>query len=106
MNLLRKKKYQFRKVVTEFSLFFRSHPRGKCFIFSVECGEDWLTFDNSCYKVEPGAEMQVSFSDGQNYCAQAFNADLMVPNFAEEAAFIGSYLKAVEVKVVRMKYQE
>ena len=50
--------------------------------------------------------MQVSFSDGQNYCAQAFNADLMVPNFAEEAAFVGSYLKAVEVKVIRMKYQE
>ena len=64
---------------------------------SVECGEGWITFDNSCYKFEPSPERKVTSLDGQSYCAQTFGVDLMVPNSRDEAVFIGSYLNSLQV---------
>ena len=66
-------------------------------LFQVECGEDWVTFDNSCYKLESNPGQFMTQSDGQTFCAQTYGADLMVPDSKEEAIFIGNYLTSIQV---------
>lgn len=36
--------------------------------------------------------------DGRQYCAQAYGAELMVPNSKEESLFIGGFLTTLKVQ--------
>ena len=66
-------------------------------MISVQCGEGWITFDNSCYKYESSPDMIATLQDGQDFCSKTSGGHLMVPNSVEEAAFIGSYLSSLQV---------
>ena len=70
------------------------------FIFADECGEGWISFDNSCYKLEPNPVMSTTPGDGQQYCSQQYGGHLFVPNSAEESAFIGNYIESVQVSIL------
>ena len=66
--------------------------------FLVECGDGWTSFDNSCYKLEPGHNRMVTSSDGQNFCSQSYpGSHLFVPNSKDESAFVGGYVGSMQV---------
>jgi len=67
---------------------------------SVECGEGWISFDNSCYKYESSQNMVVSPRDGNLFCSTTYpDSQLFVPNSRDESAFIGNYLTSLKVQV-------
>jgi hypothetical protein len=41
--------------------------------------------------------MSMSPTDGERYCSQKYAANVFVPNSAQESAFVGSYLAALQV---------
>jgi hypothetical protein len=68
-------------------------------LLTVDCGEDWITFDNSCYKLDLNPNQFMTQTDGQAFCQQTYGADLVVPDSKEEATFLGSYLSSVKVNI-------
>ena len=63
---------------------------------SDKCPEGWLTWDNSCYKLETNtALVGINQDDGMRHCRNAYNGFLTVPNSVDEAEFLGSYLYGV-----------
>ena len=67
-------------------------------VYTVQCGEGWMAFDNSCYKHETQLNMRLTCTDGRDYCEQTYGAELFVPNSLEEAQFIADYLTGVKVR--------
>ena len=68
------------------------------FKFPVDkCPEGWLTWDNSCYKLETSVDLRVDQETGMKHCMNAYNGHLVVPNSWEEAVFLGDYLFGVSV---------
>jgi len=73
-------------------------PNLTTILISVECGEGWISFDNSCYKYDAGQNLVVSPRDGNSYCSATHpDSHLFVPNSRDESAFIGNYLKSLQV---------
>ena len=63
--------------------------------FPDTCSDDWLTFDNSCYKFEKNLDLNQN--QGLQHCSDKYNAHLAVINSREEALFLGSSLDALTV---------
>ena len=66
-------------------------------IYLVQCGQDWIAWDNSCYRHGQSSEnlftIEPERTDAVDYCAKEFEAELFVPNSKDESEFIASYLK-------------
>jgi len=65
------------------------------FFFPDTCSDDWLTFDNSCYKIEKNLDLEQN--QGLQHCSNRYNAQLAVINSREEALFLGSALDDLRV---------
>ena len=66
-------------------------PYATIYFFSPDtCSDDWLTFDNSCYKIEKNLDLDQN--QGLQHCGDRYNAQLAVINSREEALFLGSAL--------------
>ena len=63
--------------------------------FPDTCSDDWLTFDNSCYKIEKNLDLDQN--QGLQHCSNRYNAQLAVINSREEALFLGSALDDLRV---------
>ena len=57
---------------------------------SNRCGQGWFAWDDSCYKHDPAVLMDAQSASDR--CNQ-HDAELFVPNCADEATFVGNYLK-------------
>jgi len=42
----------------------------------------------------------MTLDDGENFCAQTYDAHLMVPNSRDEAVYIGNYLASLKSLLV------
>lgn len=63
-----------------------------------KCPEGWLTWDNSCYRLETSSAMiGVTQDQGRSHCMNAYNGLLAIPNSKDEAAFLGAYLNGITV---------
>ena len=74
-------------------------------IFSDKCSEDWLTWDNSCYKLETSSNLRVSDNQGMSHCESAYNGHLIVPNSVKEAVFLSEYMSGVSVSFFEIVYR-
>ena len=62
----------------------------------VQCGQDWISWDNNCYRHGQSSEnfftIEPRRDDAVDYCAKEFEAEVFVPNSRDESEFIASYL--------------
>ena len=61
----------------------------------LECSEGWVSFENSCYKLEKQKASDVP--GAASHCMGNYDSDLMVPNTNEEALFLTDYLTSLSV---------
>ena len=63
----------------------------------VQCGQDWISWDNNCYRHGQSSENFFTIEDRRDdavdYCAKEFEAEVFVPNSRDESEFIATYLK-------------
>jgi len=65
---------------------------------SDNCPEGWVSWDNSCYKLETDDNLRFSEDNAREHCKKTYNSHLMVPNSREESVFIDGYLKGMQVR--------
>jgi hypothetical protein len=72
----------------------------KHYICQIEfkCPQGWISFDNSCYKLETTKILQRNVIDGDEYCDNTYQALLAIPNSMDEAVYLGEHIKAVGVR--------
>ena len=81
-----------------FMNFFHLNYKSNWYIHLDQCGNGWMSWDNSCYKHGDSPTSVSTLSSGIDYCATKYDAEVFVPNSIDEAKFIGKYLSGTQVK--------
>ena len=71
-------------------------------INEVQCGQDWISWDNNCYRHgKSSSENLLTFEpdrfDAVDFCASEYEAEVFVPNSKDESQFIANYLNGRSV---------
>mgnify|MGYP002054472608 FL=1 len=63
-----------------------------------KCPEGWVSFEDSCYKLETTSQLQQENS--ARHCKNQYNGILSVMNSREEAIHVSNYIKGVSVCII------
>ena len=67
-------------------------------LLTDKCPEGWITYENSCYKLETSSNLKnLDQEGGLRHCKNTYNGILSVMNSREEADYLSNYVYGVSV---------
>ena len=63
-------------------------------MYLVVCPAGWVTFHNSCYKIDPKSS-GMTFREGLRYCGSSFDGTMAVANSPKEGEFMAAYIRGI-----------